>query len=102
MFDVDQEKGLAFMEAFFNPLDNMLPKGNPVDALRQELVTMIASGQRDKTRPIFIRRAMLKAFEDFFNGRVRTNWSTFFTPVVAQAKAEVKEPKANKAATKAA
>lgn len=87
MFDVDQEKGLQFMEAFFNPLDNMLPKGNPVDALRQEMVALIASGQRDKTRPIFIRRAMLKAFEEFFNGRVRTNWGTFFSPV------EVKEPK---------
>lgn len=77
MFDIDREKGLTFMEAFFNPLENSLPKGNPVDALRNELVTAFASGQRDSTRPIYIRRAMLAAFDAFLSGETKTKWPHF-------------------------
>ena len=77
MFDTDPIKGSQFMEAFFNPLENDLPKGNSVDAVRQELVVAIASAQRDLTRPIFIRRALMNAFKEFVAGTVRTKWSHF-------------------------
>jgi hypothetical protein len=77
MMDIDADKAMTFISAFFNPLENDLPKGNAVDAMRQELVETFATGQRDKTRPIFIRRAMLLAFEEFFHGRLRTKWGHF-------------------------
>ena len=77
MFDVDREVGMKFMEAFFNPLENSLPKGNAVDALRSELVDAFATGMRDQTRPIFIRRAMLLAFEALRADTVKTKWSHF-------------------------
>ena len=77
MFDVDREAGMKFMEAFFNPLENSLPKGNAVDALRSELVNSFASGQRDTTRPIYIRRAMMMAFEAMRQDSVKTKWSHF-------------------------
>jgi hypothetical protein len=80
MFDLDRERGMVFMEAFFNPLENNLPKGNPVDALRQELVYAFSLGQRDMTRPIYIRRAMLNAFGSFLSGENRTKWASFINP----------------------
>ncbi len=87
MFDLDREKGMTFMEAFFNPLENSLPKGNPVDALRNELVNSFAAGQRDATRPIYIRRAMLFAFDAFLSGDTKTKWPAF----MGMSKAKEKE-----------
>jgi hypothetical protein len=84
MFDIDREKGMLFMEAFFNPLENSLPKGNPVDALRSELVETFATGQRDKTRPIFIRRAMLLAFDALRADVIKTKWKPFIGATVKQ------------------
>ena len=89
MFDVDREKGMEFMEAFFNPLENTLPKGNPVDALRSEIVGMFAAGFRDATRPIYIRRAMLAAFEAFRSGETKTKWHSFMKKELAQPKVAV-------------
>lgn len=84
MFDLDREQGMKFMEAFFNPLENSLPKGNPVDALRSEMVETFAEGLRDKTRPIFIRRAMLLAFDALRNNVVKTKWANFIGAEVKQ------------------
>jgi len=100
MFDIDNEKGMKFMQAFFNPLENTLPKGNPVDAIRQELVALFQTGQRDKTRPIFIRRAMMVAFKEFLSGHVRTKWPEFVG--VALTVAPVKPKLKAKAAVAAA
>ena len=77
MNDLDSAKASEFMKAFFNPLGNDLPKGNPVDALRSELVRKFAEGLRDQTRPIFIRRAMLFAFEAFRLNAIKTKWVDF-------------------------
>lgn len=94
MFEIDREKGLVFMEAFFNPLENSLAKGNPVDAIRQELVTAFATGHRDMTRPIFIRRAMLLAFREFVDGHVKTKWQSFLvTPEKRSVGRQKKVPK---------
>ena len=87
MFDTDPAKGREFMEAFFNPLENSLPKGNAVEAVRQELVTAFGIGQRDLTRPIFIRRGMLAAFKDFTEGTVKTKWNSFIATVPSPKKA---------------
>lgn len=99
MIDVDRNKAMEFMEAFFNPLENSLQKGNPVDALRTELVEMFATGQRDKTRPIFIRRAMMLAFEEFYNGHIKTKWNHFVGVTV---KEQSQEKSAKKLTTVAA
>lgn len=70
----DEAKAREFMEAFFNPLDNTLQKGNPVDAIRNELPLGFATQFRDDTRPITVRDSMLKAFDFFLAGERRTHW----------------------------
>ncbi len=87
MFDQSRERGMQFIEAFFNPLENSLPKGNPVDAVRSELVETFATGQRDKTRPIFLKRALLKAFEEFSQGHIKTKWDSFIAQPVTHKEA---------------
>jgi hypothetical protein len=92
MNDINPEAAFKFMSAFFNPLENDLPKGNAVDAIRQELVNAFAVGQRDLTRPIFIRRGMLAAFKEFVDGNVKTKWHSFIaTTMPAQPKPEPKQ-----------
>jgi hypothetical protein len=87
MNDINPDAAFKFMSAFFNPLENDLPKGNAVDAIRQELVNAFAVGQRDLTRPIFIRRGMLAAFKEFVDGTIKTKWHSFIaTTMPAQPK----------------
>jgi hypothetical protein len=72
---VDEAKAREFMQAFFNPLDNTLRKGNAVDALRYELVEGFETQFRDEHRPIIVRDALMKGFLHFIAGEIRTRWT---------------------------
>ena len=97
MNDINPDAAFKFMSAFFNPLENELPKGNAVDAIRQELVNAFAVGQRDLTRPIFIRRGMLAAFKEFVDGTVKTKWHSFIATTMPAQQQQQKPQRSRKA-----